>query len=331
MSTDARFSPNFPSPPAGKTGWPWDTPIRRLPEKMPNGQPWPKISVVTPAYNQAQYLEETIRSVLLQGYPNLEYIVIDDEATDHTPEIIQKYEPWLAYTARQKNRGQGNAINHGFRFSSGELMGWLNSDDVLLPRALERSALARRRDPKVKVTCGFRQVIDSQSKLMRDWIHPLPEKFDLARCCYIAQETVLWNREVWEKVGPLEEHWRVILDYEYWQRLMAHGYEFTLLPYFLGQFRSYAQGKTSAMADAMQRECETLYARYVGREMTVWDAFEQSNLWIKYRLLRGVPRRMFHSALVSRAVLRWVEIVSGVMQDTQAVRTRKRGQYNAIN
>ena len=104
-----------------KPGWPWAEASVPLPEKMPDGSDWPRISVVTPSYNQGEFIEETIRSVLLQGYPNLEYIIIDGGSTDNSVEIIKKYEPWLTYWVSEKDRGQSHAINKGFKHAAGEI------------------------------------------------------------------------------------------------------------------------------------------------------------------------------------------------------------------
>lgn len=126
---------DLPAPPEGKTGWPWTESSPQLPDKMPDGSEWPKISIVTPNYNYGRFIEETIRSVLLQGYPNLEYIVIDGNSTDNSVEIIKKYEPWLTYWVSEKDKGQANAINRGINLATGEWFNWLNSDDILLRNA----------------------------------------------------------------------------------------------------------------------------------------------------------------------------------------------------
>ncbi|MCX6000591.1 MAG: glycosyltransferase family 2 protein [Chloroflexi bacterium] len=181
---------------------------------MPDGSPWQCISIVTPSYNQGQFIEETIRSVLLQGYPNLEYIIMDGGSNDESVEIIRKYEPWLAYWVSQPDGGQADAINKGFAHTTGVILGWLNSDDLLCPRALYRIAYAFHDDTSLNVTCGFRKLINSESKFKGNWVHGKPTAFVLKRLCFIAQETVYWRREVWEHVGSLDANFLFALDYE---------------------------------------------------------------------------------------------------------------------
>ena len=130
----------LPPPPSGKTGWPWTEESRRLPNQMPSGCPWPRISVVTPSFNQGKFIEETIRSVLLQGYPNLEYLMIDGGSTDNSVEIIKKYSPWLTYWVSEPDDGQSDAINRGLKMSSGDFATWINSDDLLCKNALVEHA-----------------------------------------------------------------------------------------------------------------------------------------------------------------------------------------------
>ncbi len=132
----------LPPPPPGNVGWPSTVETPRVPPARPDGSPWPRISIVTPSYNQGQFIEETIRSILLQGYPDLEYIIIDGGSTDQSVEIIKKYEPWLTYWVSEKDRGQAHAINKGLAKSGGEIFQWINSDDVLLINAIPYIATA---------------------------------------------------------------------------------------------------------------------------------------------------------------------------------------------
>ena len=119
------------------------------PDSMPSGASWPRISIVTPSLNQGQFIEETIRSILLQGYPDLEYILIDGESTDGSIEIIRKYERWITHWESRSDRGQADAINKGLNVSSGVYFNWINSDDLLLPHALESVAIAGKGERSV--------------------------------------------------------------------------------------------------------------------------------------------------------------------------------------
>jgi glycosyltransferase involved in cell wall biosynthesis len=129
---------DLPSPPEDNTGWPWTKQSAPLPDTQPEGTPWPKISIVTPSYNQGQFIEETIRSVLLQGYPNLEYIVIDGGSTDGTVDVLEKYDPWIDHWVSESDDGQSDAINKGLCKCTGTIFNWLNADDLLVPHALRR-------------------------------------------------------------------------------------------------------------------------------------------------------------------------------------------------
>jgi glycosyltransferase involved in cell wall biosynthesis len=136
--------PQLPDALPGKRGWPWTDDAPALPGAMPDGRPWPRISLVTPSYNQGRFLEQTIRSVLLQGYPNLEYIVMDGGSTDDSVQVIKKYERFLTRWVSRPDRGQVDAITQGLHLASGAWFNWLNADDILLPQALATFARLAR-------------------------------------------------------------------------------------------------------------------------------------------------------------------------------------------
>ena len=132
------------------------------------GEPWPRITIVTPSYNQAEFLGETIRSVLLQGYPELEYIIVDGGSVDASVPIIQKYERWLSHWSSESDRGQADAIRKGFARATGAVSGWLNSDDLYLPGTLAHVAGRFSRQPSPAVVYGNLYRIDPQDRIIEE-------------------------------------------------------------------------------------------------------------------------------------------------------------------
>lgn len=123
----------FPAPLLAKNGWPWEAPVLHEGHSLGDKHPYPKISIITPSLNQGDFIEECIRSVLLQQYPNLEYIIIDGGSQDNTVNIIKKYEPWIDYWVSEEDSGQSQAINKGMKIATGDIVAWLNSDDMYFP------------------------------------------------------------------------------------------------------------------------------------------------------------------------------------------------------
>jgi len=145
---------DLPPPLRGKTGWPWTTESGPTAERLPNGVCWPRISIVTPSYNQGQFIEETIRSVLLQGYPNLQYIVMDGGSKDDTVDILRKYHHAIDFWTSEPDKGQAHAINKGFMRANGDILAWLNSDDVYEMGVLAQAAEFFQQQPGIDVVSG---------------------------------------------------------------------------------------------------------------------------------------------------------------------------------
>lgn len=253
---------DLPPPPPGRTGFPWTEGTPSLPATLPHGKPYPKISIVTPSYQQGEFLEETIRSVLLQGYPNLEYMVIDGGSRDNSVEILRKYAPFLTFWVSERDAGQANAVNKGFARATGDIMGWLNSDDILLPRALYWIARTLSENPQVDLVTGFRKNLDKTSRITSNWIRDVPNDYYLRHYCCIAQEATYWRRSMWEKLGPIDESFQFALDYEYWLRAIHSGSSLQLIPQYIGGFRDYAENKSNSWQDVYYHDMNLLYQRY---------------------------------------------------------------------
>ncbi|MFT4802966.1 MAG: glycosyltransferase involved in cell wall biosynthesis [Psychroserpens sp.] len=191
---------------------------------MVDEKEYPRITVVTPNYNQGSYIEETIRSVLNQKYPNLEYIIVDGGSTDNSLEIIKKYESQLYSWVSEKDSGMYDAINKGFSKSSGEIMCWINSDDVLWEGSLFYVAEIFKSKIKIQWLQGYPSVINEKGKLVyqRD---PVYSKYHfylfryIKNFSFIQQESTFWSRGLWEKAGSaLSLDLSLAADFELWMR-----------------------------------------------------------------------------------------------------------------
>lgn len=286
---------DLPPPPPGKSGWPWTTHSKLLSKKMPDGSEWPRLTIVTPSYNQGKFLEATIRSVLLQGYPNLEYIIIDGGSTDNSIEIIKKYDKHLFYWHSQKDRGQADAINQGLEKSTGEILGWINSDDVYVKGTFTKVVKNFHSHSDYIVVHGDRILLNEIGEVT-GWIR-LPS-FDPKTCIYnVCSETAFWQRSVMLEAGLLNANLRFAIDLEFFGRLYKYG-KFLKLKEYLGYFRCYPENKSSTIYHIGQEEAEREWRRLFESENMNNKKPEKNNLWqllklktelIKQPILLGFP------------------------------------------
>lgn len=208
----------------------------------------PAISIVTPSFNQGRFLEETILSVLNQDYPRLEYVVQDGGSKDQSVAVMEKYRARLKHIESRKDNGQAHAINLGFAHATGgEIMAYLNSDDLLMPGALNYVAAYFAAHPDVDVVYGHRVIIDPESKEVGRWVLPGHSDRMLVWADYVPQETLFWRRRIWDKAGGrIDDSFQFALDWDLLLRFRAAGAKFVRLPRFLGVFRIHASQKTSA-------------------------------------------------------------------------------------
>lgn len=255
----------LPPPPAGKRGWPWteqSPPLVASPDAAGNAvDAWPKITVVTPVYNSAAFIEETIRSVLLQGYPQLEYIVIDGGSTDGTVEVIRRYAPWLTFWCSEADRGQSHALNKGFARATGDWLAWLNADDTYLPNALAQVALTACREPSTHWIVGVLRFVDAQGALAG---LAAPTPFAevgqpaqwqagawMAHVCFRAaglyrpQPSSFWSRVAHVAVGPLDENLHYSMDLDHWGKLAHANFTPMLIAAELANFRMHNSQKSA--------------------------------------------------------------------------------------
>ncbi|MCB0164760.1 MAG: glycosyltransferase [Anaerolineae bacterium] len=221
----------------------------------------PKISIITPSFNQADYIAETIDSVRAQNYPYLEHMVIDGGSTDGTLAILQQYDglDWVS----EPDNGQADAINKGFKKSTGDIAAWLNSDDIYLPGALQHVADFFSRHPQIDIIYGDYHLIDQTGNvLLRKQEIPFDYNILLYGLDYISQPTTFFRCSVFERSGYLDDSLHYGLDWEYWLRLANDGCQFAHLPIDLAATRWHVDAKTLVAPPAMYAEHEAIRAKY---------------------------------------------------------------------
>ncbi|HBR16176.1 MAG: hypothetical protein A3G39_09695 [Deltaproteobacteria bacterium RIFCSPLOWO2_12_FULL_43_16] len=216
----------------------------------------PLVSIITPSYNQGVFIEETIKSVLSQDYPNIEYIVVDGGSMDNTVEILKKYEGRLRWIS-EKDRGQSDAINKGFRMSKGEILAWLNSDDTFLPGAVRKMAEAFNFSPDAGMIYAGGYYTDEKGNIVDS--HP-PEPFDrekLASSGFIFQPSTFFRREAFFGAGGLDESLHYTMDHDLWLKICSK-HKVGHIEEFLSTYRIHGESKTMAERNRLEFAEESL-------------------------------------------------------------------------
>jgi glycosyltransferase involved in cell wall biosynthesis len=280
-----------PLPSPGRSGWPW-APTAAAMARQPRDLRWPRISIVTPSFNQGRYLEETIRSVLLQGYPNLEYIVIDGASTDGSLNILQKYAPHLAYWISESDGGCAEALNKGLGRASGAIFGFINSDDVYEPGVLFDVARYFLDRPHVDVLSGHGSFIDGDGHPMR---MIRSDEWSLRRFAYgasvLVQPATFVRRAVAHREAIVfNEANKTCWDAEFWADLAIAGARFGRAEATWARFRLHGGSITGSgrLAQQYRIDRQRLFTKILGRRRHRADKIQE----VRYRLEKCMRRML---------------------------------------
>jgi len=252
----------------------------------------PLVSIVTPSYNQAKFLQRTIESVLSQTYPNIEYIIMDGGSSDGSLEIIKKYADRISYWESKKDKGQTDAINKGFARASGQLYAWLNSDDTYTPGAIQEMVEYMNAHPDVGMVYGDCNFIDANDSIIGKFN---AQQTDYQRLrngfVHIPQQSAFWRSKLYKQVGPLDETIYFAMDYDLWLRL-ARISTIKYFPRLWANFRLHGDAKTIADDDRCWPDMIKIHYRDGGKKLSpiVWK------YWLRKIIgpyIRHKRRKMF--------------------------------------
>jgi glycosyltransferase involved in cell wall biosynthesis len=251
----------------------------------------PLVSIVTPSYNQAHFLETTIRSVLDQDYPNLEYIIIDGGSTDGSRQIIERYSSRLAWWVSERDQGQTDAINKGFAVARGEILAWLNSDDTYQPHAIKEAVAFLQAHPEVGMVYGDANLIDEAGQVIGQFPARQTNYRRLKRgYVHIPQQASFFRASLWRQVGPLDPTFYFAMDYDLWVRL-ARLAPLQHTPRLWANFRLHAAGKSTVADDRCWPEMLRVHRRDGGS-------------WFSWLVLKARVRPLIYAWLPQRVKLR---------------------------
>jgi glycosyltransferase involved in cell wall biosynthesis len=231
--------------------------------ETPVEQPAPTFAIVSPSFEQAEFIGATIDSVLGQNYPAINYLVQDAASSDRTVDVLKGYGDRIRWNSAP-DRGQAHALNSGFALVDGDIMAYLNSDDLLVPGTLPYVARAFAADPDLDVVYGHRICIDEDGEEIGRWVLPRHDTVAIKWFDFIPQETMFWRRRVWDKLGGFDESFHYALDWDFILRAHAKGMRFARLPRFLGCFRVHDAQKTVSIFNVGQDESQQLRRVHLG-------------------------------------------------------------------
>jgi glycosyltransferase involved in cell wall biosynthesis len=244
----------------------------------------PKVSIVTPSYNQGRFLEASILSVLGQDYPNIEYIIVDGGSKDESVDVIRKYENRLAWWVSEKDRGHADALNKGFSHASGEILAWLNSDDIYYPSAVSEAVAFLYDHPETGMVYGDALLIDDTGKPIGKFASKQTSYRGMLRgSVHIPQATTFYRANLWKQVGPLDLSLFYAFDYDFWVKL-AKVSDVRYLPRLWAQFRIHDQGKSVVNDDRCYPDMLRVHQREGGG-------------WLSWLRLRAITRRLLYAWL----------------------------------
>jgi GT2 family glycosyltransferase len=286
--------------------------VLRVPTRYLRTQPppdAPTISIVTPSYEQGRYLTRTLCSVLDQHYPRLEYIVRDGGSSDETAAVLERFGEALSHWGSEPDGGQADALNRGFAHTSGEIMAYLNSDDLLLPGSLAYVARYFAGHPDVDVVYGHRVLIDEHDRQIGRWVLPAHDERTLAVRDFVPQETLFWRRSIWERAGGcIDNSLRFAIDWDLLLRMREAGARMVRLPRYLGAFRVHEHQKTAREQLACLQETELLHKRVLGRAITEEEVFARTQGYLRRHVIHHTAHRLLERLPLARVPVRTLPV-----------------------
>jgi len=264
---------------------------------------YPKISVITPSYNQAQFLEQTIQSVIGQNYPNLEYIIVDGGSTDGSPAIIKKYEAFLTWWVSEKDDGQAHAINKGLQRCTGDIICWINSDDLYLPNTLHTVAQHfTNHEPLLLLGNCILFEQDRPRAVQGTDVVSYETKFDLKLFDYVVQPSTFWSRAVLQSIGLLHQELHYTFDWEWFLRAKSGGIPFKPVNTIFSMYRFHSTHKSGAGGEARHLEIMKFYEQFntSSQQKALQRIFYLRSLLKKYPLINVILRERFRYPLFFR-------------------------------